>query len=818
VTRRPIRVAVDISIWLFQLQAGRGGQNPELRTLFFRLVRLLALPVHPLFVYDGKHKPPFKRGKATSSRSYGSAPIIRLSKILIDLFKFPRHEAPGEAEAECARLQQAGVVDAVMSNDIDTLMFGSGLTVMNFSKEKSTGTAAATHVDCYTTETKFDVEENIKLSRAGMILFAMLSGGDYLPSGVTKCGPGLAGEIAMAGFGEHLFEIINGKEDEINIKLAEWRERLQYELDMNESGYFQSKHKAVRIPDTFPDPQILSFYAKPVVSSTIEIENLRLRLVEAWDHEINALELRNFVADFFDWKYRSGARKLIRNLAEPLILTRLRLGKSPIATFGYGSYTPNQELPVLQRIYRSRAHFSTGCIPQVQLEMIPVDIVGLDLDAEEPNPPPELSQPTEPGSQPIEDEDETAAEAGTIEGLALKLQLPKKPYNPFESEKIWIFETVANLGVPEVVARWKKQEAEKQMPKKPAPKKTTTRKKKVIDPGMKPGGILRYTTITKPGSDMNSVKQAQILDATTLSSSPQQPSSQGIHSSQLSISSKASSPQSRWGAQKMEYSTLAVDDLASQFSMTCSVTDGLQTRVRSPSFNIRRPVHVGGLPQSPENFDFDFDAGVESYATFSPAHTPSPSPTKFKISYTAAGSPPPLGTEPRLQQLKSPTPSPLSTANPRRSRRIKAQDSGHEDSLETALESLHLSPSTPRAEVENEHDIKTVRKREPKLAKKKSAARSLATEDKPNGVPSATVSVPVEIYDDPNDHDQPISQPPTTLTETIRTHKGFWTVELREQEVTDLADGKTQSEENEGTKRKEPKKKRIARVSILDLS
>ena len=126
-------MAVDISIWLFQVQAGRGGKNPELRTLFFRLLKLLALPIHPLFVYDGRHKPPFKRGKAVSARSYGNAPIIQRSKDLIERFRFPWHEAPGEAEAECARLQQAGIVDAVMSNDVDALMFGSGWTIMNFS-------------------------------------------------------------------------------------------------------------------------------------------------------------------------------------------------------------------------------------------------------------------------------------------------------------------------------------------------------------------------------------------------------------------------------------------------------------------------------------------------------------------------------------------------------------------------------------------------------------------------------------------------------------------------------------------------------------
>ena len=103
----------------------------------------------------------------------------------------------------------------------------------------------------------------------------------------------------------------------MEVKLAEWRERLQYELDENESGHFQSKHKAVRIPDTFPDRQILSFYAKPIVSNEQEVEQLRQRL-GSLDHGINALELRNFVANYFDWKYRSGARKLIRNLAEPL--------------------------------------------------------------------------------------------------------------------------------------------------------------------------------------------------------------------------------------------------------------------------------------------------------------------------------------------------------------------------------------------------------------------------------------------------------------------------------------------------------------------
>lgn len=57
-TGRPLRIAVDISIWQFQIQSGKGGSNPALRTLYYRLLRLLALNIQPLFVFDGPHKPP----------------------------------------------------------------------------------------------------------------------------------------------------------------------------------------------------------------------------------------------------------------------------------------------------------------------------------------------------------------------------------------------------------------------------------------------------------------------------------------------------------------------------------------------------------------------------------------------------------------------------------------------------------------------------------------------------------------------------------------------------------------------------------------
>ncbi|KAF7588471.1 hypothetical protein BBP40_005665 [Aspergillus hancockii] len=508
-TARPIRIAVDISIWLFQVQAGRGGKHPELRTLFYRLLKFLALPVHPLFVYDGKHKPPFKRGKATGN-SYGSAPIIGLSKILVDLFKFPRHDAPGEAEAECARLQSAGIVDAVMSNDVDALMFGSKLTVMNFSKESKTKASGATHITCYEMD-NLNSSSCSRLDRPGMILFAMLSGGDYLPSGVPKCGSKLAGEIARAGFGADLLEVLESEGTELDVKLSEWRERLQYELEENESGYFQTKHKVVRIPETFPDRAILSYYAKPMVSTLNDLEVLQARLADAWDRDIDVFELRRFTADTFEWNYRSGARKVIKLLAEPLVSYRLRLQKELTA---FPFRLSENDAPMLQKVYKSRTSFSTDGLTELQLDYVPIDIVGLDLLAEEPNPP-RPQQETAPSG----DEEDAEVDEEPAPQSPTKKRVTKR-FDPYASEKLWVFETLATIGIPEVVQNWKQEESEKaSAPKKSSSRKTGPKKKGPIDPGMKRGSILKYGTLTKERSDISQFKQAQLFETAISSAS-----------------------------------------------------------------------------------------------------------------------------------------------------------------------------------------------------------------------------------------------------------------------------------------------------------
>ncbi|KGO75587.1 XPG N-terminal [Penicillium italicum] len=850
-TARPIRIAVDISIWLFQVQAGRGGRNPELRTLFYRLLKLLALPVHPLFVYDGRQKPAFKRGKAVSARSYGSAPIIKRSKDLIERFRFPWHEAPGEAEAECARLQQAGIVDAVMSNDVDALMFGSSFTIMNFSKESGSGTSSATHVTCYAMGQDGHAS-NIPLDRPGMILFAMLSGGDYLPSGVPKCGSKLAAEIAKAGFGEDLLQKLASKAD-VDTGLTEWRERLQYELEENESGYFTRKHPAVRIPDIFPDRQILEYYAQPKVSSDEEMTFLRTRLAQGWDKDIDPLAIRTFAADHFEWNYRSGARKLIKLLAEPLVSYRLRLQRPVLGVSPGFSFVPDCP-PGLQKVFRSRSSFGTDAMPELQLDMLPADIVGLDLLAEEPNPP----FPSETSAQDGEEENDQEVVAESAPPSPSKPRVTKR-FDPFSLEKVWVFETVAKLGIPGVVKTWEKEQAEKaaKAEEAAAKKKTSTRrtgpkKKGPIDAGMKKGSILKYGTLTKEKPGLSTAKQAHLLEATTSTQNPLSRLVAGSGSFSPIIMDQGddhfSSPSmyiQQRASPTMHYVSREVDDLLDSFSSMCNLSPSAnikrqpvsdQSRIRSR----RTALGTGGV-------DVEESDILEMSTDYSYSPSRLARRTELKISYSVSDvseSETFLEDFLRSTPIALPSPSRKTLSKSKKIPKVQCEEKGEVEHIEKAIESLSLSSKPDEGQHENTATrslCQASTRKAPKATKVRT--RSSKVEDvkpprscsqaspNPELEPEQTLPLSLKTCEtnETNDVKPPkksskSSEERTSTSskhkttghlENIILHDGFWSIDPSPPEQEPCEGSTTDSLST--ARRQATKKKRIARVSILDL-
>ncbi|KAI9873182.1 MAG: hypothetical protein M1830_000745, partial [Pleopsidium flavum] len=358
-TGRPLRIAIDISIWQFQIQSGKGGSNPALRTLYYRLLRLLALNIQPLFVFDGPHKPPFKRNVRTQPHT-ACLPNL-LAKQLLKLFGYPYHTAPGEAEAECAFFQQEGIVDAVLSEDVDTLMFGCGLSVRNWSSEGTRGSKCPTHVNIYDAEKTRNGKAG--LDRHGMVLIALMSGGDYIPAGIPGCGIKVACQAARAGFGDDLCKISRND----SIELSRWQERLEYELRTNESGYFRVKHKSLKIPEKFPDKAVLGYYTHPVVSSSAKVQTLRENL--NWDQDVDVAGLRGFVAEAFEWQNLSGAKKFIRGLAPALLTHRLRMRgeKQSFITDAVQDHRAEQEAQLVQVICGRRTHFMTDGMPELRI-------------------------------------------------------------------------------------------------------------------------------------------------------------------------------------------------------------------------------------------------------------------------------------------------------------------------------------------------------------------------------------------------------------------------------------------------------------------
>ncbi|OJZ89358.1 hypothetical protein ASPFODRAFT_58082 [Aspergillus luchuensis CBS 106.47] len=847
-TARPIRIAVDISIWLFQVQAGRGGRNPELRTLFYRLLKILALPIHPLFVYDGKNKPPFKRGKAVSSRSYGSAPIIRLSKILVDLFKFPRHEAPGEAEAECARLQRAGVVDAVMTNDVDALMFGSTFTVMGFSKESGSSTGAATHVTCYRMNTAGD-PSSVKLDRAGMILFAMLSGGDYLPSGVPKCGSKLAGEIAKAGFGADLLEILESDGAELDARLSDWRERLQYELEENESGYFQTKHKVVRIPDTFPDRTILSYYANPVVSSTGEIRALQHNLSNAWDKDIDVVELRRFAADAFEWNYRSGARKVTRLLSEPLLSYRLRLGRQASAFPANCPTLSNSNTPMLQKIYKSRSSYSTDGLTEFQLDMIPVDIVGLDILADEPNPPLPSQESTVSGDEEEELEDTVVS----VPQSPVKKRVVKR-YDPYASEKVWVFETLATIGLPQVVKNWEREQAEKSAPKKTATRKTGPRKKGPIDPNMKRGSILKYGTLTKERTEISRHKSAQLLEAAVSAKATAVPSLSSSRQSQDSPNPSRKPSASDISIQQQPLTdssddSPSLDDLIDQFSSLSHAPSSTTIKQQSPkTTRVRSRAGRQSALTDATGRKTKKLASAESSPALSPTKENAQSSSKRCMRKGDA-------TDDKKSALRSISPNHAGRRNASKPRRKgdKLKSTCEVDELQQAISSIALDDAQSRKDatepicLDDTGPMPRRSSRQKKVYNTRSGPTE-AAERIARPSPSVENGEPVLVSEEDNavdtrkrrDRENPSSRTqtssspceptelkprkgkssekpddcPSTVShiESVVVHDGFWTTD------TSSKTGSAEAASTTETRTSRGKKKRIARVSILDLT
>ncbi|KAL6780598.1 XPG2 [Auxenochlorella protothecoides x Auxenochlorella symbiontica] len=255
---------------------------------------------------------------------------------MLQMFGVPYIVAPGEAEAQCAWLDAAGLVDGVITDDNDAFLFGAQTVYRHIFSTKQT-------VEEYRTR---DVESELGLSRPEFISLALLLGSDYTP-GVRGIGIVNATEVV------HAFQGMEGLQDfrawvqapdaavsELIAKATEGggqpsapgsnskRKPLGVTDEATQSmrRAFQLRHRGVRrnwdLPSDFPSPAVLEAYLSPRLDTSrdrflfgrpdlallrslctarlewtpVQADELLLPVLKAWDEREHQQTLEPFLA------------------------------------------------------------------------------------------------------------------------------------------------------------------------------------------------------------------------------------------------------------------------------------------------------------------------------------------------------------------------------------------------------------------------------------------------------------------------------------------------------------------------------------------
>ncbi|KAJ7060174.1 hypothetical protein C8F01DRAFT_1084569 [Mycena amicta] len=229
---RSFLVGVDIGVRVAAIQKNRFNRRFHhvnerniLITFFYQLCSFQRCSATFIFVFDGPGCPRIKRG--TQVRMNSSTLIMNLKK-LIAAFGYYSHDAPGEAEAELAYLNKFGHIDAILTTDGDVFAFG-GLCIIQMN-----GSKVDEEVPLY--EAATFISSPLNLDEAGIILVALLAGGDY-DQGIAGCSAEISHRLAKAGFGTTLHTIVTTHTgDTLQYRLEKWRQSIRAQLVSNPSG------------------------------------------------------------------------------------------------------------------------------------------------------------------------------------------------------------------------------------------------------------------------------------------------------------------------------------------------------------------------------------------------------------------------------------------------------------------------------------------------------------------------------------------------------------------------------------------------------
>ncbi|MEM1689871.1 MAG: flap endonuclease-1 [Candidatus Hadarchaeales archaeon] len=223
-------IAIDAMNFLYQflsiirqrdgelLRDSKGRITSHLSGLFYRTANFIELGIKPIYVFDGappilklktveerkmaridaerEWKKALEEGRIEEARKFAQRAgrvdeeMIRQAKTLLDYMGVPWVQAPGEGEAQAARIVQRGDAWAVGSQDYDALLFGAPRLVRNLAitgKRKLPGKDVYIDVKPEIVELERTLK-TLGITREQLVGIGILVGTDY-NEGIKGIGP-----------------------------------------------------------------------------------------------------------------------------------------------------------------------------------------------------------------------------------------------------------------------------------------------------------------------------------------------------------------------------------------------------------------------------------------------------------------------------------------------------------------------------------------------------------------------------------------------------------------------------------------------------
>lgn len=196
----------------------KGNVTSHLNGLFYRCTKFIENGMKLAFVFDGKapaikkeevrrraerkeeamqkYEAAMRKGDVEQMRKYASrtailtVQMVEESKMLLDALGVPFIDAPSEGEAQAAYMTKKDAF-AVVSQDFDSLLFGSKRLVRNLSIEgrrKVSGKLQFTYVEPEIIELE-QVLNSLGINHEQLVVAGILIGTDYNPGGINGIGP-----------------------------------------------------------------------------------------------------------------------------------------------------------------------------------------------------------------------------------------------------------------------------------------------------------------------------------------------------------------------------------------------------------------------------------------------------------------------------------------------------------------------------------------------------------------------------------------------------------------------------------------------------